>query len=552
MRILRLLAASAAALALTGLLLLDLPLFRPASADIQLEGGRLRAWYRPGRIEAGLVLAHGFGADSVSLRSLAREAVVKGYHVLELDFLGNGRSGGGLGYDNARRDEQARQLAAATKRLAELSGLPTKRIALVGHSMGARAALQAASLGLVEPGSLVLLGCQVNLATNAQASFFTGTEDPSLPWVAALGPERPALPVTLVSGAWDDILTPVAARLLFERLGGESAGRSLIILPGLVHNYEPYSPRAVEAVFAALERDLGAAGSGGGIIARRYSSGGAATARIALWILALGGFLTALAIPGAGAATGPRGGSVIGFGFGRWLATRSLLWIPSILVGALLSALCFLAPLPKPSFTILYFGLLGGNGIVLFIAYRVFGRPFRLGVAGAASEVVRARLRPLVVALIVLGFVIAFARSGWFHVFPLNARLAWLLVFGPLSALGFWIGAEEGVALKGGPAGRLAERSTGRRLEAGRHRAAARGLAVWLVQFLPFIALLGLYAALGSLSGAIGAAQGLVILAVATMAGSRLREAGARPALAALFQGFLVQVLVLPGGALFL
>ena len=37
----------------------------------------------------------------------------------------------------------------------------------------------------------------------------------------------------------------------------------------------------------------------------------------------------------------------------------------------------------------------------------------------------------------------AYARTGWYYVFPLNVRLVWLVIFTPFTALGFWIGLHE-------------------------------------------------------------------------------------------------------------
>ena len=54
-----------------------------------------------------------------------------------------------------------------------------------------RVALQAATMTDTPPKTLILLGTQVNLITNQQAEFFTGTSDADLEWVQALGPENP-------------------------------------------------------------------------------------------------------------------------------------------------------------------------------------------------------------------------------------------------------------------------------------------------------------------------------------------------------------------------
>jgi hypothetical protein len=103
-----------------------------------------------------------------------------------------------------------------------------------------------------------LLGTQVNLSTNKQAEFFIGVSDSDLAWVQNLGPHNPATNIMMISGEWDDILTPEAASFLAEKLSSKSISpnsgveyfedsnrRDFILLPRLLHNYEPFSPRVL-------------------------------------------------------------------------------------------------------------------------------------------------------------------------------------------------------------------------------------------------------------------------------------------------------------------
>ena len=53
-------------------------------------------------------------------------------------------------------------------------------------------------------------------------------------------------------------------------------------------------------------------------------------------------------------------------------------------------------------------------------------------------------LAALGIAVGMLILTAAYARTGWFYVFPINVRLMWLVIFTPFTALGFWIGLHEG------------------------------------------------------------------------------------------------------------
>jgi pimeloyl-ACP methyl ester carboxylesterase len=234
-------------------------------------GDLLVGSHHPGEIDAGLLLLEGFGSDQVTMRSLASEFARAGYHIFTFDFSGHGRSPGTLGYDNAATPRLARQALAAMDKFKSLSGLEDEQILVLGHSLGARVALQAASLD-PRPAGLILLGTQVNLSPNTQSEFFTGVSDAGLAWVQALGPESPATNLLLISGQWDDILTPAAAELLAEKLSGAPLApnsgtgdlatgtrRDLMLLPRLVHNYEVFSPRVLAAAKVWAAQALGLA-----------------------------------------------------------------------------------------------------------------------------------------------------------------------------------------------------------------------------------------------------------------------------------------------------
>ncbi len=478
-----------------------------------------------------MILLEGFGSDQVTLRSLARPFVLGGWHVLTFDFSGHGRSPGALDFKNAQTDRLARQTLAALEAFSRLTGLPPERIYLAGHSLGARTALQSAVLSPLRLGGLILLGTQVNLSTNVQSEFFTGTSDSSLEWVTALGPQTPAAQILLVSGDWDDILTPSAANLLYRRLSAGQGGsftREMVILSGLVHNYEPFSPRVWEAVRSWLARQTGA----------DLPGGGGQTARVLAWLGGLAGLLllaagaerwTASALP---AAPAPASGTEI-TSLPRFLRAKLLLWLAALPLAAALGGIFFFLPLARPVFNLIYVGFIGGYGLLLLILYWRGKMP---GVRGGfwARESTRPRAWRLAAALAVFALALAltgaYARSGWFFVFPLNLRLVWLLIFTPFTALGFWIGLREGDLL---PA-------------TGRVRAAHT-----LIGLLPFFLYTFLMAALGSLSGMIGGLQGLVILWLTLLVGGTIRNLGARPALAAVCMSVLLYWLLLPQGVLF-
>ncbi len=110
------------------------------------EGTQWEGTYYPGSQPAGVLILEGFGSDQVTMRSLSRSFAQMGMHVFTFDFSGHGVSPGALGFDNAATDRLARQAIAAQALFAAEAGLAGEQIVVVGHSMGARVALQAAVL----------------------------------------------------------------------------------------------------------------------------------------------------------------------------------------------------------------------------------------------------------------------------------------------------------------------------------------------------------------------------------------------------------------------
>jgi alpha-beta hydrolase superfamily lysophospholipase len=510
---------------------IDRPLADRQTVEFSASTGDLLVGsYFPGTQDHGVLLLEGFGSDQVTMTSLVSEFAWAGWHVFTFDFSGHGRSPGALAFDNAQTDRLAFQALSALEEFAALSGLRSDQIFVVGHSLGARVALQSATLNPEPVAGVVLLGAQVNLSRNMQSEFFTGTTDTDLVWVQALGPENPNVPILMLSGKWDDILTPESAGLLYERLGAEnaSAPRKLVLLPTLVHNYEPFSPRIMEEMMAWLPD------------AKSTSS---ASWRILAWIFGLAGLLLAQ-IGGKAwveAAWGPEQieQRIELSNQTRFLWGKLLLWLGALPVAAILGSLFFFTPIPvaKPVFNLIYVGFIGGYGLLLLILYwrgKMPGAKGRLPfTAGKTLISWRRVLAALGIAAGMLVLTAAYARTGWFIAPPAGVRFTWLVIFVPFTALGFWIGQAESRIFHaaGAPFGSR--------------------LALTLIGLFPFFVYTILMAALGSISGMIGGLQGLLILWLVLAFGDLLQAVGRNPWLTAVCMAVQLYWLILPQGVLF-
>jgi dienelactone hydrolase len=92
-----------------------------------------------------IVLAHGFASDRVNMSGLARNIAVSGYAVLTLDLAGHGENRNPFAGGQGRPDAFASDLAAAVDYLRSSPLVDGSHIAVMGHSMGAQAALDFAT-----------------------------------------------------------------------------------------------------------------------------------------------------------------------------------------------------------------------------------------------------------------------------------------------------------------------------------------------------------------------------------------------------------------------
>jgi dienelactone hydrolase len=128
----------------------------PIHGDLELRGGQPATLYLPGdqapapgppplpaaERPPAVVLAHGFSSDRAGVSVLARRLARAGYAVLSFDFRGHGANRHPFSRGSfAQPDGLADDLAAAVDFLRTSPYVDGSRIVVMGHSMGAGAAL---------------------------------------------------------------------------------------------------------------------------------------------------------------------------------------------------------------------------------------------------------------------------------------------------------------------------------------------------------------------------------------------------------------------------
>jgi alpha-beta hydrolase superfamily lysophospholipase len=232
----------------------------PTHLDMTLPGGIPATLYltggpagsrpqppEPGERAPAVLLVHGYTADRASLGVLARRLARNGYAALAIDVRGHGANRRGFTQD-LEGAGLFEDLAAAADWLRGSSYVDGSRLAVIGHSMGAGAALRFA---------------ERDVALDAAVMISGG-------W-ALLGPHRPPNAL-FVYAAGDpqrirDAAPAVAARLAgvaaaedgerYGDFGARSAVRALEI-PGTDHGTILWSAHAAREIVAWLDASFGA------------------------------------------------------------------------------------------------------------------------------------------------------------------------------------------------------------------------------------------------------------------------------------------------------
>ena len=123
----------------------------PPHRDVTVAGDIPATFYLPegaGKPVPAVIVGHGLSGDRATMSSLSRKIADAGYAVLAIDFHGHGAN------ENLSLSgdlDLTRDLAAAVAWLEDSSDVDPERIAVLGHSMGAYAALDFAVFDRATP-----------------------------------------------------------------------------------------------------------------------------------------------------------------------------------------------------------------------------------------------------------------------------------------------------------------------------------------------------------------------------------------------------------------
>jgi dienelactone hydrolase len=233
----------------------------PPHTFVMLAGGEPATFYLPGpgypffeqfpkpqaQRPPAVVLIHGFSGDRVIMSGLARRLAQNGYGVLAIDVAGHGENRNPFKGDEVQGGSLRDDVKKAVEFLRSSNLVDGSRIVVIGHSMGAGAALDYATNDPSVKAAVMISGGWVLGPQRPKNALFIFAE------------RDPDEPIQQTSIALAQHLAGVTQIELGKAYGDFAQGAAVeaIRMPGLNHVTIVNSPEAAAAIVKWLDRSLG-------------------------------------------------------------------------------------------------------------------------------------------------------------------------------------------------------------------------------------------------------------------------------------------------------
>ncbi len=498
-----------------------------AMSDVQfqnLDNQMLSAAYSRSENGKGVIIASDLSHDKGELSSLVHELTKLGYGVYVFDYPSNGLSSGNIPFGIRESDYLAEQFYCALVSFSQLSGLPESDIHMVGYGMGARGILHCASLGLIHPASMSLVGTDLNLSGRLQYDILNFTVDSELAWVNTITSTTPGCDVHIVYSPIDEVSTGADNEILRAKL---SSGISSITKQNTVtvdttltiHGLMMYSSSVSKKVASYVAELDGLDYSPQIFLGLRSIS---VVAMLALYI--------ALLVYVSKIIKGSK------FNYKRvrvpqnFFRDKVLMAFASVVIMGALAVGLYLVPIRYPYNDIVSFVLFCGYGVMMFVLYRYSSFGGGIG----KYMFVRDRLGKYRISLIVSAAITfgagLIAVCGFYNPVSIFIKWDWMIIFSVLCAFTFYMDQMERQIL------RLDNKDR---------------LILMCINYLPVIAGFGVMLLLGVFSSAYKMLVMMLMVALCISTEDIFRKIGCSTRMTSLFKGFLFTMVVFSQASMF-
>ena len=181
-------------------------------------GDNISASYHNVTGAKAVMLVGDLGWDSSEMSVFSSAFIKMGYSVFVFEFPGTGFSGGTIPFHYNDTTFLAEQFYNALFVFSSTCSVPIRDIHIVAFGEGARAVLQTAQRGYIEPASMTLIGTGIKLGDGRDFDVLNYTNDSRMEWIKGLKDSSILCPVMLISSALDEVSTPGDNELLAEQL----------------------------------------------------------------------------------------------------------------------------------------------------------------------------------------------------------------------------------------------------------------------------------------------------------------------------------------------
>lgn len=407
-----------------------------------LDRLQLSAKYSQSENGEGVLIVTDLTHDKSELTGLIYELTRAGYGVYVFDFPSQGSSGGSIPFHENTGTYLAEQFYCAAVSYSQLANIDVSKIHIVAYGQGARAVLQTVSLGFINPASLTLVGCEINLSESIQYDFMNYADESQISWVQNLNGYTGSCPIHIVYSSLDNISNAQDNALLAQKLSNTD-GISSSLTPNTVklteikavtHSGLIASTRVTQAIFTQIAAISGAAYTFSPLIVIRTFC------RVGMYLLvvAISYVYYRMIRKDSGA---PK--EVAREKFNRFCKSKLIFWLPNIIMLCMLPLLLYLLPISYPYNDIFRFTVLASYGVLMFLIYKFTNFDPGFGQTLFRKEKAGNRHAGWMIGLAYTALFSVISLSGTFSLFAFKSKWLWILIFTLITGLFFYIDEKE-------------------------------------------------------------------------------------------------------------